>query len=240
MECPMRFPCIDIWNCMFKLPLCPFFLLFWRLTSLLSILSSMSFRHGNLSGTNCGYGHNATFVWPQVALVFSFKILPARSYCSPNIRYFGHTFPQLWSSSTVFMTTLVLNSRTGKQYYPVLFWKLQRQLVVFPVSVTFALYSVVSLNRCLGQTISLVASTSSQVIPARFKISSHSEITGSSPVNENVKDWTCENPSLDAVFSSHFVWYKLLSFDCVIFLNFRQTCCSYKKKPCFLPICPRP
>ena len=111
-------------------------------------------------------------------------------HSSRTFQYFGHTFPQLWSSSTVSMTrmtTLVLNSRTGKQYYPVLRWKLLRQLVVFPVSVTFALYSVVSLNRCLGQTISLVASTSSQAIPARFKISSHSEITGWSPVNE--KNW---------------------------------------------------
>ena len=147
------------------------------------------------------------------ARVLMDRICHSFVYSSRTFQYFGHTFPQLWSSSTVFMTrmtTLFLNSRTGKQYYPVLLWKLLRQLVVFPVSVTFALYSVVSLNRCLGHTISLGASTSSQAIPARFKISSHSEITGSLPVNEKVKDWTCKNPSLDTVFSTHFIWYKLL------------------------------
>ena len=81
-----------------------------------------------------------------------------------TFQYFGHTFPQLWSSSTVFMTrmtTLVLNSRKGKNYYPSGF--------------SHALYLI-----------------------------------------------------------------QLLSFDCVIFLNFHQTCCRCKKNPYFLPICSRP
>ena len=113
-------------------------------------------------------------------------------------------FPQVWSSSTVFitrLTRLVLNRRTGNQHYPVLLWKLHRQVVVFPVSVTFALHRVVSWNRCLGKTISLDASTSSQDISAWFTISSHSEITVSSPANEKVKPG-CHMPPMYLTFSS--------------------------------------
>ena len=55
------------------------------------------------------------------ALVVMDRICHSFVHSSRTFQYFGHTFLQLWSSSPVFMTrmtTLVLNSRTGKHYYP--------------------------------------------------------------------------------------------------------------------------